>query len=310
MSKLTILRGVSGSGKSTWAKQQNAVVVSRDDLRLALFGSDGPDYYEVSRDVLRSREDYISVVEQAAIKAALRAGRDVVSDNTHTMMKYVNRVAKVGWAEGAEVELRVFDVPLDTALARVSQRAATMGRAVPAEAIKRQHDQFQGSKNKSLKTPVAPPAQYFGTPGKPKAFLVDVDGTLAHMNGKRGPFDWKSVGVDDPDLVVMDLVNRLQVDNGYDERLSAIVFSGRDASCRQETMDWFTNWEFMYDYMYMRPANDFRPDNEIKAELFDTHVRDNFDVQFVIDDRAQVVRMWKRMGLKVLNVAGLDDGEF
>jgi hypothetical protein len=32
-------------------------------------------------------------------------------------------------------------------------------------------------------------------------------------------------------------------------------------------------------------------------------VRDNFDVQFVLDDRDQVVEMWRAMGLTCLQVA-------
>jgi len=58
-----------------------------------------------------------------------------------------------------------------------------------------------------------------------------------------------------------------------------------------------------FDELFMRPEGDMRPDNIVKAELFDTYVRDNYDVQFVIDDRDQVVDMWRRMGLACLQVA-------
>lgn len=304
MAKLTILRGVSGSGKSTWARQQNAIVVSRDDLRLGLFGSDGPDYYEVDRDVLRAREDYVSVVEQAAIKAALNSGKDVISDNTHTMMKYVNRVAKIGYACGAEVELRVFDVPLNQALHRVTRRVYNGGRGVPEEAVKRQHDQLAGSKNATL-TPPPEVIPYAGTPGKPKAFLVDIDGTLAHMRDYRGPFDWAKVGLDDADQTIIDIANQLSDyrESTGNQRYIMIVMSGRDAVCRVETQKWLDENEVYFDYLFMRPEGDMRPDNIVKAELFDNHIRDNFDVQFVLDDRDQVVDMWRRMGLKCLQVA-------
>jgi len=318
MPKLTILRGVSGSGKSTWARQQSAVVVSRDDLRLAFFGSDGPDYYEVDRSVLREREDFISKVEQAAIKAALLEGKDVVSDNTHTMMKYVNRVAKIGWSVGAEVELKVFEVKLAVALAGVKHRAANGGRDVPEDAVKRQHDQLAGSKNHVLLPPpeVKP---YSGTPGKPKAFLVDIDGTLAHMRDYRGPFDWKSVLLDDVDHVIADIVGVLvngsaalemldeEIGIGGLESYLPIVMSGRDEVCRTETETWLNDKCIPFEYLFMRPEGDQRADNIVKAELFDKYVRDNFDVRFVLDDRNQVVDMWRRMGLTCLQVA---EGDF
>lgn len=302
MPKLTILRGISGSGKSTWAREQNAVVVSRDDLRVAFFNDDSPTYYEVPREVLREREDFISTVEQAAIKSALLSGKDVVSDNTHTMMKYVNRVAKIGWAVDADVELKIFDVPLSTVLSRVKMRAEFGGRAVPEEAIRRQHDQFQGSKNHVL---IHPPKvrPYAGTPGKPQAFLVDIDGTLAHMRDYRGPFEWHNVHLDDMDEIVADIVFRLGVNSShYDDRYKVIVMSGRDKSSESLTINWLNDNAIPWDAIFMRPEGDMRPDNIVKAELFDNYVRDNWDVKFVLDDRDQVVDMWRRMGLKCLQV--------
>lgn len=312
MPKLTILRGISGSGKSTWARNQNAVVVSRDDLRVAFYGDDSPTYYEVPRDVLREREDFISKVEQAAIKSALLSGKDVISDNTHTMMKYVNRVAKIGWSVDADVELKVFDVRLPVALAAVKHRASTGGRAVPEDAVKRQHDQLQGSKNHKL---IPPPSvtPYTGTPGKPKAVLVDIDGTLAHMRDYRSPYDWKSVGKDEPDFNVMQVVTWIRegmkaCTAPWDSAVpQVILMSGRDEVCRQETFDWMVSWDFNYDHLFMRPEGDMRADNIVKAELFDKYVRDNYDVVMVFDDRNQVVDMWRKMGIQVAQVA---EGDF
>jgi len=317
MTKLTILRGVSGSGKSTYARAQNAVIVSRDDLRVAHFGSDGPDYYECSKDELRAKEDLISVVEQAAIKGALLAGYDVVSDNTHTMPKYVNRVAKIGYAVGAHVEIKTFDISFKDAVLRVKDRAARGGRDIPEDAIRRQHDQLSGTKGFTL-TPPPEVIPYHGTPGKPKAVLVDIDGTIAHMRDYRGPFDWKSVGKDDPDLNVMQVISWIREGMwSYHARIGGfqhgkpvpkvILMSGRDRSCEQETRDWATSWDFNFDELFMRPEKDMRADNIVKHELFNEHIRDNYDVVMVFDDRNQVVDMWRSMGIQVAQVA---EGDF
>lgn len=180
MTVLTIMRGVSGSGKSTIARAQpDSVVVSRDDLRAALFGSDGPDYHSVPKPLLKVREDTVTEAEHAAIRAALRAGLNVISDNTNVRMQNVNPIAAIGYTEGAEVKVNLVDVPLATAIERNRMRASMGGRNVPEDVIRKQYDALQSSKHREPKRPHVPTA-YEGTPGKPKAFLVDIDGTLAH----------------------------------------------------------------------------------------------------------------------------------
>lgn len=303
MSKLTILRGLSGCGKSTWAEAQtNAVVVSRDALRVALYGGDGPDYYK--HPDLRSREEYITTVEHAAIREALRAGKDVISDNTNIEIRYMKPIIKIGHVAGATIEVKAFDVPLHTALERNRQRAVMGGRNVPESTIRKQHDRFQHTKN--FEAPVPPKVQpYAGTPGKPKAFMVDIDGTLAHHEGLRSPYGL-NVEVDEPDEVVIDVVRNLAGDH---TPYNVIVMSGRKETCRTATEDWLDNY-IVFDELFMRAADDDRADNLVKHDLFNEHVRDNYDVQFVIDDRWQVCEMWLTMGLKVFNVSGLDRGEF
>jgi len=315
MAKLTILRGVSGSGKSTWARQQNAHVVSRDDLRVLLFPGDEQAYYEVPSDIFFAREQAVTLAQDAMVAAFLKAGRDVVVDNTNIEWKFVKALAKIGYRYGAEVEVKVFDVPLQRAVNNNTWRAANGGRNVKREIIEKQHSRFQGNKSKTL-DPVFVPDLYEGTPGKPKAFLVDIDGTLAHMRDYRGPFEWHNVGLDDVDEVISGIVRQL-VCGGAGIALAnwngpkvpeaianaVIVMSGRDESCRAQTEDWLREHKIDYDHLYMRPEGDMRPDNIVKAELFDKYVRSNFDVQFVLDDRDQVVDMWRSMGITCLQVA-------
>lgn len=296
MSKLTILRGVSGSGKSTWAAQQNALVVSRDNLRAAFFPNfTDTEYYK--SPILRDMEDSITRIQDAAIETNLRLGKDVIVDNTNVEWRYVKALAKIANKVGAEVEIKVFDVPLQRAINNNTWRAANGGRNVPRDVIEKQHSRLQGTKDKTL-DPVFVPAPYEGTPGKPKAVLVDVDGTLMHMNGKRGPFEWHKVHLDDHDEVICQLAYDLH-GRGY----KIVIMSGRDESCRDLTAKSLDAAAVWVDEMFMRPEKDMRPDNIVKAELFDKYVRDNFDVKFVLDDRNQVVDMWRAMGLTCLQVA-------
>jgi hypothetical protein len=60
-------------------------------------------------------------------------------------------------------------------------------------------------------------------------------------------------------------------------------------------------------HLYMRPEGDMRKDAIVKLEIFDNEIRDNYDVQFALDDRNQVVEAYRSIGLTVLQVT---DGEF
>jgi predicted kinase len=107
MPKLVILRGVSGSGKSTWAEAQpNAIIVSRDRIRAGIFGSADQDYYVGD---VRSKEALVTKVQDATIAEALRAGSDVIVDNTNVEWKYVKALVKIGQRHGADISVKVFD---------------------------------------------------------------------------------------------------------------------------------------------------------------------------------------------------------
>lgn len=55
--------------------------------------------------------------------------------------------------------------------------------------------------------------------------------------------------------------------------------------------------------LLMRPDGDDRPDWQVKTELFDAHVRDRYDMKLSLDDRDQVVGLWRHMGITCLQVA-------
>lgn len=133
--------------------------------------------------------------------------------------------------------------------------------------------------------------------------LFDVDGTLALMNrgeGGRGPFDWKRVGEDAPNPAVVDLAHMIIRDCRY----QIIVMSGRDEVCRPETEKWLSELQVFYAELYMRPHRDNRKDSVVKAELYRQHILGRHDVRWVVDDRDQVVRMWREeFGLTVFQCA-------
>jgi uncharacterized HAD superfamily protein len=135
----------------------------------------------------------------------------------------------------------------------------------------------------------------------PKAIIVDIDGTLAKMNG-RGPFEWGRVGedkVNHPVKTVVDAMKKTHV---------VIIFSGRDGVCRTETINWLNDNRIHYAKLFMRQEGNNEKDAVIKRRLFDTYIAGNYDIEFVLDDRNQVVDMWRKdLGLTCFQV---DYGNF
>lgn len=135
------------------------------------------------------------------------------------------------------------------------------------------------------------------------AWIVDIDGTLAHMSD-RSPFDYERASEDTPDQVISDLVRMF-----HDAELSIIICSGREETCRTVTQNWLHQHKIPYTNLFMRAAGDYRPDDVVKLEILDKHILPSFKVIGVLDDRPKVIRAWASRGLKVLDVDPMS-GEF
>ncbi len=143
---------------------------------------------------------------------------------------------------------------------------------------------------------------------KPQAIIFDIDGTVATRDttaGGRGPFDWDRVGEDLPNEPVMLTAKMLAASAMVD----ILFFSGRDERCREQTELWLDE-HFGYAFqLYMRPAKDNGPDDELKRGFYDT-VSVIYDVVAVFDDRNRVVDMWRANGITCLQVCSREQGDF
>lgn len=126
-------------------------------------------------------------------------------------------------------------------------------------------------------------------------YLCDIDGTLADFKGHRGPFDEHKV-LDDVPLPTVGVIRAL-VETGA----RIIYFSGRTDKCYIDSSEWIFNHVGHNPELYMRKAGDFRSDDIIKEELYNKHIKDQYNVLGVFDDRLKVVRMWEKLGLWVFN---------
>jgi predicted kinase len=305
MTSLVCLRGLPGSGKSTFAKANLGMLseyvrVNRDDLRQSLFDGQG---------ILEPwQENLITKVQRSTAAAALKAGKSVIVDDTNLRHKYLRAWNEFALEQGAGFTLHDVITPVDVCVERDSARERSVGEKV----IRDMADRFtKPCTYRGYKFP-----EYYGLPEVkyedylnpshlPHVVIVDIDGTMALM-GDRSPYDWKAVSQDMPNKPVVDLVRHLLIPG------TVIIFlSGRDGSCREETLQWLrSHLPRGYDNrwrLFMRETGDNRRDDIVKREIFDREIRDQYHVKFVLDDRNQVVRMWRALGLPVFQVA---DGDF
>jgi predicted kinase len=298
MTRLLITRGLPASGKTTFARklQPGVVRVNRDDLRRMLHGQ---------RLFTQWAEGQVTRVQRASVEALLRARADVIVDDTNLRTKTVREWAELAARFDATFEVHDFtDVPLDECLRRDAGRPED--ERVGEDPIRRMHERYLAGRNLPLPVPyvdVGGPGVVYSPAGDlPEAVLVDIDGTVALMNG-RSPYDMTRVGEDLPNPAVIAAVRAMHA-AGH-----AIVFcSGRDDSCRAETEAWLDEFVGVpYEALFMRAEGDSRKDAIVKREIFDNEIRDRWKVVGVFDDRQQVVRMWRALGLTVFQVA---EGDF
>jgi hypothetical protein len=133
-----------------------------------------------------------------------------------------------------------------------------------------------------------------------KAIICDIDGTLALL-GDRDKYN-PTTG---EDMLNYPIAHILSVyDNQTVMPVDLLLVTGREETYRQHTENWLhKNGITHYSHLYMRPKNDFRKDFVVKKEIYEAHIKPKYDVLFVLEDRDQVVKMWREIGLTCLQVA-------
>lgn len=278
--QLIMLRGLPASGKSTWAKEQIAKGdgkikrVNKDDLRAMVDGGKWS----------KQREKHILSLRNSHIIDALFDGYSVIVDDTNFSPSHESKLRHM--AEELEVEfvIKEFYVPPTVA----EERDALRPNGVGAKVIRRMW-------RESVCKP-APAA----TTGRP-AVVCDLDGTLCDIS-HRSPYDASKCG---DDVIAHKVANLLDYYTG--RGLQLFFCSGREAKYRPETEEWLKRHGFNDYILMMRDTNDTRPDWIVKREIYETELKGRYDIEIVLDDRQQVVDMWREEGLTVLQVA---DGVF
>lgn len=275
--KLLALKGLPGSGKTTYAKKLVAkgwIRVNKDDMRAML--NDGK--------FSKNNEGFVLSLRDEIIIRGLVAGKNVVVDDTNLDPKHAVQFESIAAEFLADYEEKFFDVDLKTCI----ERNALREKPVPEKAIYSMHERY-------LKPPT-PVIEY--DDDKEEAIIVDIDGTLAHIADGRSPYDASRAMNDSLDDAVS-VITAMFFNHGY----KVIILTGRDGKHLSVTEQWLEANGVEYDEIYTRVADDNREDSIIKEELFRKYVEPRYNVKFVLDDRNRVVDMWRRIGLKCLQVA-------
>lgn len=145
-----------------------------------------------------------------------------------------------------------------------------------------------------------------------QVIIFDLDGTLADISHRRKFLDqakpnWRkfndNMGGDVPNISIVTLYKTLWESGDYE----VIIVTGRNEQYRRITEQWLTWNDIPFVRMLMRADNDNRADHIIKQEILNGLLAEGKDIAFTVDDRQQVVDMWRSNGITCLQC---DVGDF
>lgn len=145
------------------------------------------------------------------------------------------------------------------------------------------------------------------------AVIFDIDGTLANCNHRRHFVDgthgkkdfdafYDAMSQDTINSTIHQMCNMYYMNDWY-----IIICTGRPEKYRAITEQWLRLYGVFYKELMMRPDDRrYDPDYEVKQDML-AKIRLEREVHFAVDDRKQVVDMWRSNGVICLQC---DDGGF
>lgn len=293
-----ILKGLPGSGKSTWARQMlndypgQYKRINKDDLRAMLDNSRWSKH----------NEKFVLNLRNHIILEALSDGRSVIVDDTNLSSRHEKTIKQLisKWNKDNQdnVEVQIVDqflsIPLDKCIENDLKRPNSVGEKV----IRDMYIKFLASQEN-----IVPMVQ---DPALPHAIICDLDGTLC-IHNNRSPFEYHKC---DTDLLNENVSNLLFDFLRCGDRRSILFFSGRedseDGTIFTKTLSWIKinlPWLKESEFsLHLRSHGDRRADYIVKKEMFENYVRNKYFVTCILDDRPQVIReCWHKLGLFVFN---------
>lgn len=286
--KIIVLVGPPASGKTTYARELAKagtpyVIVNRDSIR------EGRGEYWVP-----DQEDYISDMEEYAVRSAIKRNLIPIIDATNLNPKTIEKWENLAKELNCEIEYKKFYIPFKDALERDSKRERPVGKKVLIKFYTKyfydQYIQEVGYDNRKI---------YEGNHKSP-CIVIDLDGTTMLHNG-RLPFDWDKIHTDIFDPRMLKLITKF-----HESAIKIIFLTGRPESVRNATDDCI-NSKIWFGYeLIMRPINDNRSGEIVKKELWEKYIEPYYNTLCVFEDSNKCVNMWRDLGLLTCQVANGD----
>jgi len=304
--------GPPASGKTTWARSfansnGGYINICRDDIRVDI-GSRYNIAPHSKGEWTKDHEKKCSEMQSEQVINALRNGLSVIVSDTNLDESTRTRFHQIVNNFSANIRYVHFYTDYDELVKRDQTRYGW--KYVGEDIIKK----FYINHIEQFPTPVkgyrwighfddygfaSISLNEYHPKGK-RGIICDIDGTLAHRYD-RSPFEWDRVDEDEVDIDIKYLVQMFER-AGYD----IVLVSGRDEVCREKTEKWLKDNKINYHALFMRPKNSRMKDSVVKHDLYHKYIHRKWTIDYVLDDRGQVVRQWRNMGFRVLDVAGYE----
>lgn len=156
---------------------------------------------------------------------------------------------------------------------------------------------------------------------KPRAVIVDMDGTLVNVSSirhyvrdipyddgethekRRKDFDsFHKASVLCP--AIWPTVDKVQW--YWENRLDVLIVTARDRNYERYTRDWLFKYAVPYTKLFMRDVGDYRPDVDVKRDIL-AEIEKTWRVVHAIDDNPNVIALWEENEIPVTIVPGWEE---
>lgn len=280
--RLIMLVGPAGAGKSTYARKLVDVTYINQDIQ---------------------GREHLHLFDMAIL-----AGEDVVIDRMNFTKGQRSRYLDLAKKHGYHTTIVVLHESYETCLARCLERKGH--ETITEEKHARGALNMFYSKYERVEDGEADFVERIWPSGlKPMAIICDLDGTLCNVEHrlhfvrkpKEEKKDWAGFfrGIEGDSINAW--CKEILAFSG--SRYRIVLCSGRPDNYKRETTNWLAKYGIVYDDLFMRLRNDSRQDNITKEVILDFEILTRYTPHYMIDDRQQVVDMWRKRGYTCLQCA-------
>ena len=287
---LIVLCGPSGAGKTTSAKEFEKLGytrISQDDT--------GKDHLRLFREAIERKENVVV---------------DRLNFNKEQRKRYIDQAKKYGY----QTSIIVMHENKETCLKRCEER-----KQHPTITTKEHRESAVNMFFNKYERPSEDEADtlvfiYPDTSKMASCIIVDIDSTMSNTDHRQhflnnGCKNWRGF-FDNMDKDPVNEWCKKLTNSMFNNNIHIVLCSGRPDNYREITKKWLEDNKIHYDYLFMRPRSDSRQDCIIKEIILDYEILSRFsNILFCVDDRKQVIDMWRSRNLTVLDCAG-EKGNF